>query len=359
MTQPSDRRMTIADLAKAAGVSRTTVSHALNDRGKVDPRTRHRVKAMAAELGYRPNVRAQRLRNGQARTIALVSSMPLAIAAGPSRLGFFMEVAAAAAETALTHGYALVLVPPLEVRPSLDYLDIDGAIVVEPDKRDPATDQLLGRGLSTVTIGRQTGANPDVPFMDLQPERVSRILLDHLDAMHAQRIALLIGESRRDSYLAAERVYREFVAARDQDAMVAKAKEADGEQAGYQSCTALLQRFPDLDAVLAPVDAFAVGAVHALADAGRRVPDDVMVVTRYDGLRARTCQPALTAVNLHLGQLASSAVELLLEHIQGHRTRRVATASAPELVPRASSARMVKSTTSAVVRVRDRRPSTA
>ncbi|MFC6673731.1 LacI family DNA-binding transcriptional regulator [Marinobacterium aestuariivivens] len=76
-------RITIADVAREAGVSRTTVSHALNDRGQVDPKTRARVKQIARDLGYRPNLRAQRLRTGKANSIALVSSMPFAVAGGP------------------------------------------------------------------------------------------------------------------------------------------------------------------------------------------------------------------------------------------------------------------------------------
>lgn len=63
MTAPIPRRMTIRDVAKAAGVSLTTVSHALNDRGVVDPATRARIKQLAIDMGYRPNVRAQRLRS--------------------------------------------------------------------------------------------------------------------------------------------------------------------------------------------------------------------------------------------------------------------------------------------------------
>ena len=98
-----DRPPTIADVARAASVSRTTISHALNGLGKVDLRTRERVKRLAAELGYRPDLRAQRLCRGQARAIALASSIPFAVAGGPSRLDFSMEVAAAVAERALVH----------------------------------------------------------------------------------------------------------------------------------------------------------------------------------------------------------------------------------------------------------------
>src|SRR5881396_2568140 len=133
--QPTRPR--IIDVAREAGVSVTTVSHALNGRGFVDPATRERVKETARKLGYRPNLHAQRLRSGGAHTIVLFSSMPFAVAAGPSRLGFLMEVAAVAATAALTRGLALVLAPPLETAQlPLDVLDVDGALVVEPALQD-------------------------------------------------------------------------------------------------------------------------------------------------------------------------------------------------------------------------------
>ncbi len=168
------RPPTIADVAKAAAVSRTTVSHALNGLGKVDPRTRERIKKIAADLGYRPNLRAQRLRRGQAKAIALVSSMPFAVAGGPSRLGFYMEVAAAAAERALVHDYALVLVPPVQSGSALYSLDIDGAIVVEPDENDMAVAQLRERHLPYVALGRPVSPEDDAPYVDLPRERIRR-----------------------------------------------------------------------------------------------------------------------------------------------------------------------------------------
>jgi DNA-binding LacI/PurR family transcriptional regulator len=333
----SGKRPTIRDVARAAGVSPTTVSHALNGRGWVDARTRDRVHAVARTLGYRPNLRAQRLRSGASQTIALVSSMPFAVAGGPSRLGFFMEVAAASAEMALPHGFAVVLVPPLETRATLDDLDVDGAIVVEPEQDELATAQLRSRGLLAVTIGRQPGADAEVPYVDLQASLVGRLLLDHLYGEGARSIALVIGAARRHSYLDVATTYDAFVAEHGLPSLVAKLDERAGEEGSYAATADLLEAHPELDAICAPVDAFAVGAVRALIDAGRRIPDDVRVVTRYDGLRARTCQPPLTAIDLHLDQLASQAVELLLEHLRGDRSRHVVVGPAPELIPRESS----------------------
>jgi DNA-binding LacI/PurR family transcriptional regulator len=333
----SGKRPTITDVARAAGVSPTTVSHSLNGRGYVDARTRERVVAAAQELGYRPNLRAQRLRAGSARTIGLVSSMPVAVAGGVSRLGFFMEVAAASAEAALTHGFAMVLVPPLETTPSLAQFDIDGAIVVEPEQDDVATAQLRELGIPVVSIGRQPGAESEIPYVDAQASLTGRLLLDHLHDQGSRAIALLTGAGRRHSYLETSAVYDEFVAEHGLEPVVANVDEHEGEDGGYAAMRELLRTHPELDGLCAPVDAFAVGAVRALAEAGRRVPGDVRVVTRYSGVRARTCRPPLTAVDLQLDRLSALAVGLLLEHLGGDSSRHVVTGPPPVLVPRESS----------------------
>ncbi|MEU3370447.1 LacI family DNA-binding transcriptional regulator [Streptomyces sp. NPDC006711] len=331
---------TIADVARAAEVSRTTVSHALNGLGKVDPRTRERVKRIALELGYRPNLRAQRLRTGQAKAIALVSSMPFAVAGGPSRLGFYMEVAAAAAESALVHDYALVLVPPVRSGSALDSLDIDGAIVVEPDIDDAAIAQLRGRGLPYVTLGRPVAADDEAPYVDLWGDRVATVLLTHLREQGAGHPALIVGSGARHSSVDARAAYERMAAEQGWDPIVEAWPETGGEREAYERCTALLAAHPGIDAVCALVDAFAVGAVRALQDSGRSIPDDVLVATRYDGLRARTCQPPLTAVDLHLDRAASDAVELLLSGLRGAEAPPPgAPAPAPALIARASSLR--------------------
>ncbi|MGR8008607.1 LacI family DNA-binding transcriptional regulator [Streptomyces hypolithicus] len=336
------RPPTIADVAKAAEVSRTTVSHALNGLGKVDPRTRERIKRVAAELGYRPNLRAQRLRRGQAKAIALASSMPFAVAGGASRLGFYMEVAAAAAERALVHDYALVLVPPVQSASALYSVDIDGAIVVEPDVDDAAATQLRERGLPYVALGRPVSPDEDAPYVDLHGSLVAELLLTHLREQGARHPALIIGAGSRHSAVDARAAYERAAARHGWQPVVRTAPEEGGEQAGYDTCAALLAAHPGTDAVCALVDAFAVGAVRAILGSGRRIPDDVMVVTRYDGLRARTCEPPLTAVDLHLDRAAYDAVELLLARLRGATTTGAPAEPAPmpRVIPRASSLRV-------------------
>jgi DNA-binding LacI/PurR family transcriptional regulator len=334
---PPKQRPTIADVARAAGVSITTVSHALNDKGYVDSQTRERVKEAAQTLGYRPSVRAQRLRTGQARTIALISSMPFEIAGGASRLGFLMEVAAVAAGAALTRGLALVLVPPLmDGRLPLEQLDIDGAIVIEPTADDANVAHLQDRGLPVVCLGRQPG-NDAVPYVDIHSSATTELLLNHLKAQGCRHVALLIGAQQRNSYLEARQSYERFCAQHRMACVIAVADEAGGEAAGCEAFASLMDAHPELDGLCALVDAFAVGAVQAIAHAGRCVPDDIKVVTRYDGIRARGCRPPLTAVDLHLDDIALQAVGLLFEHLAGSGGADSVAPAQPELVIRESS----------------------
>jgi DNA-binding LacI/PurR family transcriptional regulator len=334
------RRVNIKDVAREAGVSPTTVSHALNARGQVDAETRARVEKAAQKLGYRPNRHAQRLRTGEAHMIVLLSSMPSAVAGGPSRLGFMMEIAAVAAAAALDRNLALVLAPPMESgKVPLELLEVDGALVIEPSAGDANLDYLKRRGLPVVTIGKPSGVREDIPHVDIHSRETTRLLLDHFHAQGARRVAMILGAAQRNSYVQARAAYEEFVAEHGQPLLLATADEAQGESGGQEVAAALLAAHPDIEAFCVPVDAFAVGAVRAIRASGRRIPEDVMVGTRYDGLRARTCEPPLTAVDLHLEEVAHQAIDLLFDHLRGDTSRRSTSGPMAQLVPRRSSVR--------------------
>lgn len=332
-------RPTIFDVAARARVSVATVSNALTGRRPVDPDTGARVKAAALALGYVPNLRAQRLRTGNADTIAIFSAMPFAVAGGPSRLGFLMEVAAAAAAQALQNGIAMILVPPLEKgRPPLDTLPIDGALVLEPMANDPDVALLRRRGIPVASIGRQPGGR-DIPYVDLRSDEATLMLLEHLRTQSARRIALVVGSQARNSHAAAERAYCAAAARWKMRPIIARVDEEGGAAAGEVAVLDLLRKHPSLDALCVMVDVFAVGAASAAAKLGRRIPEELKLVTRYNGVRARECEPPLTALDLHLDRVAVLGVELLLARIRGGKSRHSVPAPLPTLVPRLSSAK--------------------
>lgn len=372
---PRTQRVTIADVAREAGVSRTTVSHALSGQGKVNAATRDKVKEVAERLNYRPSVRAQSLRSGRSQTLALLSSMPAAVSAGPSQLGFFTELAMGCARTALLEGYVFVLAPPNEETNPVDLLDIDGAILLEPILDDPLAEALRERGIPYVTIDgpgsgdaeqrvraaeqqvRDTeqrvggasrgGAAGSKWSIDLHHQVTAQLLLDHLVDQGARQPALLVSRSRRGAQTAAREVYAATAEARGFAPLIAEADETSGEDGAYAATQELLAAHPDIDALLAPIDTFATGAVRAAGEAGRTIGADLLIVTRYDGLRARTSSPPLTAVDLGLEAISKAAVEMLVAVLDGHSTANdevtnsVPTASAgapgPRLVAREST----------------------
>lgn len=309
-------RPTIADVARAAGVSPTTVSHALRGLGKVNPETRNHVRLVAEQVGYRASPRARALRGGRSYVLGVVSSMTQSVAGGPARLGFFMEVAAAAAERALAHGYALVLVPPTggELPTTLDTIAVDGLLVVEPADDDPMVALAREQRIPFVSLGTMP-ATQDEPFVDLDATVVADLLVSHLADQGVQHPVLMVGDRPRPSYREVVSRFRQEAQSRGWAGTVVTVPEADGVDGADAATRALLEEEPRTDGIIAFVDAFATGVVSALADLGRKIPGDVVVMTRYDGVRARTSVPLLTAVDLQLGAAAARAVDLLIAEV--------------------------------------------
>ena len=334
--RPRNRRVTVVDVALKAGVSPGTVSNAINGKRPVDSETRARIEAAIRDLGYVPNMAARGMRTGRANTIALFSSMPSAVAAGPSKLGFLMELAASAALTALARNVALVLVPPIaSPEEALRNVPLDGALLVEPAADDPFLALLAARAIPIVSVGRPPAG--DLPFVDLHYEAAARLLTRHLTGTGARQVPLMIGRTARQSYADFERVYRAEMQAMGLEPRVLRVDETHGEAEAAAVIAAELASGRGLDGVLVPIDALASGVMAGLRAAGRRVPQDVRVATRYDGIRARTETPALTALDLHLDQVAAIATETLLDLIEGEDSRRPALPPEPLLIVRGSS----------------------
>ncbi|NDW00023.1 substrate-binding domain-containing protein [Salipiger sp. PrR002] len=334
--KPPEKRATIKDVARAAGVSPGTVSNALSGKRKVDSQTQARITAAIEALGYTPNLAARGMRTGRAGTIAIFSSMPTAVAAGQSRLGFLMEIAASAAVTAMERNVALLLVPPIEdPAAALSTIAFDGAILVEPDAQDRYMQLLSARGVPTVVIG-PTG---DVPgrAVTLDYALMARLLFDHLHESGARDFPLIIGESGRASNVVFREVYEARCAARGLVPRVIAVPEAAAEAGAREAMLGAIGSGARLDGALVPIDAMATGVMAALRQAGLAVPEQVRVATRYDGLRARSESPALTALNLHLDAVADLATGVLVDLLDDVPGEPVLAAPRPELVARGST----------------------
>jgi DNA-binding LacI/PurR family transcriptional regulator len=332
-TRPA--RATIADVAREAGVSRTTVSHALSGKGRVDPSTRAHVREVANSLGYHPSPRAQSLRRGRSGMVAIMTALPPEIVGEHSEMGFLLDMAMPAARALLEHGVSLVLVPPGAAPRHIDELDIDGAIVIDPRVDDAHCRRLAARGVRVVTVGIAEGTGADAGIDRRIPD--GDPMLDHLEAQGAREIAVMLSSQahsiavhlagmldERDGRWGSARV------------RVIHVDAASGEEGGREAAARLLREHPETDAVYAPLDAFAVGAVEAAKAAGLDVPGDLMVATNYDGPRAAASQPRLTALDLRLAETALLASDLLVRTLAGEEPD-IVMAPAPALIARAST----------------------
>jgi DNA-binding LacI/PurR family transcriptional regulator len=332
-------RTKIRDVAAAAGVSVTTVSHALSGKGRVDPDTAARVREAAQRLGYSPNAAARNLRRGRSGLIGLLNSvdpgMPIAIA----DLDHFVRLVDAAAATALARGYMLVLAPPADpVR--LDSAPIDAMVVLDPVADDPALAYAASRGIPVVSTGRDPTSDPNTGvWVDNDLVGATTLALDHLARQGAQRIGLVVPPSVHSWGFDMLDAYRAFAARRGQPELIAVVQGTPTETAAADEIVRLLGGAAPPDALHCVVDRFALGALLAAARLGLRVPEDLLITSGTDSEAMRTATPPVTALDLRPAEIGAQTISLLIDALEhgGVAAERVIVAT--EFVERGSTAR--------------------
>jgi DNA-binding LacI/PurR family transcriptional regulator len=312
--------VTMADVARSAGVSTMTVSNVINGRPRVGAATRERVLAAISELGYQVNLAARHLRAGRTGVVGL--------AVPELERPYFAQLAGRLADRFEAHGLRIVMERTGASREGeLDAVAFsrlrmyDGLILSVVDI-DPAELTQLRTDAPVVMIGERA-----------LPSRFDHVMMDnvggarqataHLLATGARRVAMLGGNPDGTANMPALRA--EGYAAAHTEAGVALDPELTVRcsftlQEGYDAIRSLLDRGIPFDAVFALTDVVAMGALRALADAGLRVPDDVQVVGFDDIDEAPFLVPSLSSVNPGHDEMADSITALLVAQITGGPT---------------------------------------
>ncbi|GAA4216784.1 LacI family DNA-binding transcriptional regulator [Actinocatenispora rupis] len=310
-------RVTIAQVAAAAGVSKASASRALNDHPDVGAATVERVRAAADRLGYVPSASAVRLARGSQRTIGmLVPSL-----AWP----WMLEVLGGIATEAEAQGYALVLQTLLRGDQSLasfvrqvESSAIDGVVAIEPPGGlAELRDLHVRRGFPVVMIDDRV-SRPDYPSVATTNERGAYEVAAHLADVGAQRIGVITGPADFTFCAERDRGWRRALAERDltlREDLVLRTDMSEPE--AYQATGELLSRCAGLDTILAVGDMVALGALRMLRDKGVRVPDDVRVAGFDDIPAAALAVPPLTTVRQPMYRMGEAAARLLVDLIGG------------------------------------------
>ena len=336
--------VTLQDVAALAGVSIKTVSRVVNNQGEITEATRQRVQAAIDELGYRPNVLARSLVNRRTDMLAVVAWGIEYF--GPSRTIVGIE------QQADELGYSLFL--DLVSQPDDPHQDrildtllarrVDGVIWAVPqvgDNRQWLRPGLLERLPPIVFLSMQ--AQPGLAIAAVNNFSGARQATNHLIDQGRRKIAIITGP--RAWWEARERTAGwknalEEAGLSPSPVLILESywSAAGGERAMQQ----LLKQTPDIDAVFASSDQIALGALGALHQSGKRIPQEVAVVG-FDNAPESACYwPPLTTVYQKLVNVGRIAVQNLHQMIEARRQQRgyveaALTLIEPELIVRASS----------------------
>lgn len=330
------KSVTLHDVARAAGVSYGTVSRVLNRHPHVAPDTRSRVLDTIDELGYRPNRAARSLVTSRTNTVGIVSFGTRHY--GPSQM-------VANIERALRRrGYALTIasidaVTVEELRRAVGELlhnQVDGIVMITPI-----------RGLGAEAIDRLAGATPfvmvdvelgsELPSIVIDQRAGAECAVDHLVSLGHEHIAQLHGPA--DWVDAHARGLGFRAALRRAGLRPAGTVEGDWSAAsGHRAVHQLLSGPERPTGLFVHNDQMALGALHALREAGLRVPQDVSVVGYDDVPEASFYAPPLTTVRQDFAALGSESVDYLGRLLSDRKTPVHQRVLHPELRIRASTA---------------------
>ena len=338
-------RIRIADVAREAGVSKTTVSFAFNSPSRVKPATAERIHEVATRLGYEPHPVARLLAQRRAQTIGLLTPQALSVMFANPFFAAFSEGVAAVAEE---NGFALQFISPHRgsLARALNRSAVDGVVAIGLSADHPEVEQIHLAHLPTVLV--DSASFDGQALVDIDDEGAARGAAQHLLALdHRAFLVVAVEPPHPTTPLDPDGVpgrrlagYRGALAAagitlEPDEIVVAPASIAGGRAAFRRAWEAGLRP----TAVLAMSDAIAVGVIRAARDVGLCVPADLSVVGFDDIDLAEFVDPPLTTVRQPVRWKGRAAAELLLEAISGgtdhvRERRRLAT----ELVVRGSSA---------------------
>jgi LacI family transcriptional regulator len=331
--------MKLEDIARLAGVSRSTVSRVINNDPNVSEKTRAHVLQVIAENHYVPNTAARALVTQRSCVLGLYI---------PYQVGdlftdpFFPVLIQALTSRANAQDYDVMLwlkgtqttLEGLHQR-VLDNRMTDGLVLASTFKGDPLPEALLQRGRTFILAGRPWQHEDRINYVDAANEDGAEQAVEHLARLGRRRIATITG--RLDVIAGRDRLagYRKALDRLGLERDPALEVGGDFSEAGaYLGMQRLLPHQPD--AVFVASDHMGLGALRAIHEAGLRVPDDIALVGFDDMPFATLARPQLTTVRQPVAELGSRAAGGLIGLIEGTLTPPHQVALPTELVIRES-----------------------
>jgi DNA-binding LacI/PurR family transcriptional regulator len=313
----NSRHITIRDVAERAGVSIQTISRVLNNRPDVSPETRQRIQATINELGYQPFTNARGLAAKRTYTLGLVTA--------DFSDFWFSQVVTGAEQEAQEHGYCFLLGnstcdPKDEPRflRLLTQRHVEGVLFVRANCENEHEHLLILKefGVPVVTTGHHL---PETGLAMVDVDNISggRKATEYLVGLGHTKIAMIAGPPDWKSVY--DRTQGYFQALQAAGIPVDPELVFEGSwlhRSGYEKARLLLERRKAFTAIFAHNDRIARGAIHALYEAGLKVPEDISVIGYDDIPEAEFSDPPLTTIRQPTAEIGQAATRLLIQMIE-------------------------------------------
>ncbi|MFF8035025.1 LacI family DNA-binding transcriptional regulator [Streptomyces sp. NPDC016626] len=309
--------MNIGEIARRAGVSRSTVSYALSGKRPVSEGTRRRIQQVVDELGYQPSASARALANGRTSTLGLVFPP-----AGNHYTGMQLDFIGSVVEAAAACDYDVLLSPSgvdsdRSFQRLLGERRVDGAILMEIRLEDDRVDHLAAVDFPFVAIGRT--ARPEGGWWaGLDHTALVEACVHHLADLGHRRVAFVNRPEQllRSGYESAHRGLDGFTKAAAERGLTVRTYCCGDDPASGQTCLEqILHDDPATTALVTLNEAALGGLYRGLVEAGRHVPRDFSVTGVVASRWAQTVTPQLTAADVPAAELGRLAVDLLVERL--------------------------------------------
>lgn len=321
------------DIAKRAGVSTQTVSRVLNDQDGVSDEVRARIKRLIEEMHYRPNQAAQVLKNQRTRLIETTFV----------DIGYMGEIGLTIAQIASTANdtdyhvlFSIITADELEATLEQSAARmVEGVILLAPRLHISDHEmKKISQDIPIVRMGNPMGTI--LPSVTYDFRQGTHMAIDHLIKLGHQHIAEISGPL--DQLNAAVRHEEWEAAIRKHGLEPGPSVDVPyGMQYGYEAAQKLLASSAHFTAIFAGNDDLALGAIRALTEAGRCIPDDISIIGFDDAQHAQFLNPPLTTIRLDLAALGKIAAKYLIELIEEEDASAYQRVLMPELVQRNST----------------------
>jgi DNA-binding LacI/PurR family transcriptional regulator len=325
------RDVTIKDVAKAAGVSPSTVSRVLAGSPSISPKTTEKVRQILREMNYHPHAGARSLVTGTNKTIGLITSRPTTQTfASP----FFPEVIRGIGSVLETEGFNLLLSTTQgeanQQQACLQMLrshHVDGVILTSSRLGDELIDSLVAEDRTFVLIGRPADregrlTHPSVHFVNNDNVSAATVAVEHLIARGHRRIAMISGPSHWvyccDRFQGYQQALAEAGIPFDSDLVL---HGNISQQDAHMSVDRLLRLPSPPTAILGVDDVIALGVLEAALRRGRRVPADLAIAGFNDSPVTSWTRPQLTTVRIPVFDLGAMAARMLVGLLHGIPSR--------------------------------------